>query len=79
MKLLIDMNLSPLRVPFLSSAGFAAVNWSTLGKVTAPDRVPTGIGQAVVRAIRLAQPHLERGALVTVDPSHHRVRLLPIR
>jgi predicted nuclease of predicted toxin-antitoxin system len=37
MKLLIDMNLSPLWVPFLSAEGFEAVHWSTVGDVSATD------------------------------------------
>jgi predicted nuclease of predicted toxin-antitoxin system len=36
-KLLIDMNLSPLWVPFLSDAGFASVHWSSVGAHSAPD------------------------------------------
>ncbi len=37
MKLLIDMNLSPLWVEFLASAGFESVHWSALGRASAPD------------------------------------------
>lgn len=37
MKLLIDMNLSPDWVRFLSSAGVEAVHWSAIGKASAPD------------------------------------------
>lgn len=55
-------------------------------KTTAPsvlqlrsqDVLPSIIGDAVIRAIRAAQPHLESGALVTVDPIGQRIRLLPI-
>jgi predicted nuclease of predicted toxin-antitoxin system len=36
-KLLVDMNLSPRWVKFLSAAGFEAVHWSSLGDATAPD------------------------------------------
>jgi len=32
MKFLIDMNLSPLWVSFLSGKGFKAVHWSTVGQ-----------------------------------------------
>jgi predicted nuclease of predicted toxin-antitoxin system len=32
MKFLIDMNLSPLWVPFLANQGFEAVHWSTVGQ-----------------------------------------------
>lgn len=37
MKLLIDMNLSPLWVDFLGSAGIAAVHWASVGECDAPD------------------------------------------
>ncbi|MGD0872249.1 MAG: DUF5615 family PIN-like protein [Bryobacteraceae bacterium] len=36
MKFLVDMNLSPLWVPFLSNQGFEAVHWSTVGHSKAP-------------------------------------------
>ena len=120
MTFLVDMNLSPLWVPFLTRHGFAAIHWSTVGQPSAPDReilefavdndcivfthdldfgmllaarkttapsviqlrsqdvLPSTIGEAVLRAIRTAQPHLENGALVSVDPDHQRIRLLPL-
>jgi predicted nuclease of predicted toxin-antitoxin system len=37
MKLLVDMNLSPLWIPFLEQHGFPAVHWSSLGSPVAPD------------------------------------------
>ncbi len=37
MRLLVDMNLSPLWVGFLRSEGFDAVHWSTVGAPDAPD------------------------------------------
>jgi predicted nuclease of predicted toxin-antitoxin system len=37
MKLLIDMNLSPRWISFLTEAGIQAVHWSTLGAHNAPD------------------------------------------
>ncbi len=120
MKFLVDMNLSPLWVPFLTDHGFEAVHWSNVGESRAPDSeifnfaaangwtvfthdldfgmllaahgtngpsviqvraqdvLPSAIGEAVLRAIRAAEPYLESGALVTVDPLRHRIRLLPI-
>jgi hypothetical protein len=36
------------------------------------------MGEVVVRAIAAAAAYLEAGALVTVDPVRHRIRLLPI-
>jgi predicted nuclease of predicted toxin-antitoxin system len=37
MKILIDMNLSPLWVQFLVENGIEAIHWSTVGEPTAPD------------------------------------------
>jgi predicted nuclease of predicted toxin-antitoxin system len=120
MKLLIDMNLSPLWVQFLADSGFDSIHWSEIGQSFAPDSeimdyagahglvifthdldfgtllayrktrqpsviqvraqdvLPAAIGEMVVRALHASRPHLEAGALVTVDPNRHRIRLLPI-
>ena len=37
MKILLDMNLSPVWVEFLKSKGFEPVHWSSIGKADAPD------------------------------------------
>lgn len=37
MRLLVDMNLSPLWIPFFRQQGIEAVHWSELGGVNAPD------------------------------------------
>ena len=37
MKLLIDMNLSPLWVQFLADSGFDSIHWSSIGQASAPD------------------------------------------
>ena len=37
MKILVDMNLSPLWVAFLLEHGYLAVHWSSIGAATAPD------------------------------------------
>ena len=47
-------------------------------QVRSQDVLPSAIGEVVLRAIRTAQPDLEKGALVTVEPARHRIRLLPI-
>jgi predicted nuclease of predicted toxin-antitoxin system len=36
-KIVVDMNLSPLWVPFLTEEGFDAVHWSQIGDPGAPD------------------------------------------
>lgn len=38
MKLLLDMNISPVWCEVLSAEGFEAVHWSTVGSPDAPDR-----------------------------------------
>jgi predicted nuclease of predicted toxin-antitoxin system len=120
MKLLIDMNLSPLWVEFLAASGVDSIHWSDVGRSAAPDTqimdyasanglvifthdldfgallanrkarqpsvvqiraqdvLPAALGGMVVRALRASRSHLEAGALVTVDPNRHRIRLLPI-
>ena len=37
MKLLIDMNLSPLWVRFLADSGFDSIHWADVGQPAAPD------------------------------------------
>ena len=37
LRILIDMNLSPDRVPYLRDAGIGAAHWSTIGDPRAPD------------------------------------------
>jgi len=37
MRILVDMNLSPMWVPFLVTHGIEAVHWSTIGEPSAPD------------------------------------------
>jgi predicted nuclease of predicted toxin-antitoxin system len=120
MKILIDMNLSPLWVQFLTDSGFDSVHWSSIDPPAAPDPqimdyasangmvifthdldfgallasrktnqpsviqiraqdvLPAAMGGLVLRALEASRSHLEAGALVTVDPNRHRIRLLPI-
>jgi predicted nuclease of predicted toxin-antitoxin system len=47
-------------------------------QIRAQDVLPPAIGKMVVRALHASRPHLDRGALVTVDPHRHRIRLLPV-
>jgi predicted nuclease of predicted toxin-antitoxin system len=47
-------------------------------QVRCQDVLPAAIGDIVLHAIRASKPHLESGALVTVDSLRHRIRLLPI-
>ena len=47
-------------------------------QVRTQDVLPSAIGEAVLRAIRSTERHLMTGALVTIEPSRQRVRILPI-
>jgi predicted nuclease of predicted toxin-antitoxin system len=38
-KLLVEVNLSPRRIDWLTNAGFAAVHWTSVGPGQAPDPV----------------------------------------
>ena len=38
MRILVDMNLTPRWVPHLNNAGHSAVHWSSIGRISAPDR-----------------------------------------
>jgi predicted nuclease of predicted toxin-antitoxin system len=40
---------------------------------------PRSLGEAVVTAIKLAEQELRDGALVSVDPTRARIRILPLR
>jgi predicted nuclease of predicted toxin-antitoxin system len=42
------------------------------------DPIPSTIGDAVAAAIVENAAHLERGALITLDPDRLRIRILPI-
>jgi predicted nuclease of predicted toxin-antitoxin system len=119
-KLLLDMNLSPIWVGFLRDHGFDAKHWSEIGDPRAPDPIittwardhghivitsdldfsvivalaresgpsivqlrvqdvfPAAIGADVVRVLREQAEPLERGAIVSFDAVHARVRVLPI-
>lgn len=120
MKLLLDMNLSPLWIEFFEHNGLVAVHWSTSGSPRATDReimewarantyvvfthdldfgtipavtradnpsvlqirtqdvLPAHLGQLVLAALEQFRQLLETGALVTVDESTSRARILPI-
>jgi predicted nuclease of predicted toxin-antitoxin system len=47
-------------------------------QVRSQDVLPSAIGESVLRAIRATEGYLKAGALVTVEPLRHRIRLLPI-
>jgi predicted nuclease of predicted toxin-antitoxin system len=120
MKLLIDMNLSPLWVEFFAGNGWHAVHWSHVGDPRATDQeimawartqnhvvlthdldfgailavtktnspsvlqiraqelFPEHLGKLMLDVLVQFQGMLERGALITVDESTARARILPI-
>jgi predicted nuclease of predicted toxin-antitoxin system len=47
-------------------------------QVRVEDPIPAMIGDDVVAAITDNAVHLERGALITIDPDKRRIRILPI-
>lgn len=42
------------------------------------DPVPATLGETIVAALSENAAHLERGALITLDPDRWRIRILPI-
>ncbi len=121
MKILIDMNLSPIWAEFLASHGFEAVHSSAIGHAKSSDDrlmevaresgylvftrdldlgnilaatnarapsviqvrtqnlLPEAMGEIVLLVLRTQSEQLSRGALITVEPSKFRVRVLPLR
>lgn len=120
MKLLIDMNLSPLWVDFFAQNGLSAIHWSRIGAPDAPDSailawaksegfvvfthdldfgtilavtnaacpsvlqvrtqdvLPHAIGRLVLNGIEQFRDMLEQGALITINESTARARILPL-
>jgi predicted nuclease of predicted toxin-antitoxin system len=120
MKLLVDMNLSPRWIAFLTERGIEALHWATVGSGSALDAEimayartnayvvlthdldfgailaatqgakpsviqiraeevgPDSIGPEILAVLRQLGTELEAGALITVDPKHTRVRVLPL-
>jgi predicted nuclease of predicted toxin-antitoxin system len=64
MRLLIDMNLSPLWVPFIEAAGHQAQHWRDLGALDAPDGELLGYAQRV--GLVLVSQDLDFGRLLAL-------------
>jgi predicted nuclease of predicted toxin-antitoxin system len=121
MKLLVDMNLSPVWLSVLQAAGHEALHWSTVGNPRAEDSeimtwarrngyvvfthdldfgallaVTGAEGPSVIQirtmdvtpetqskrlldALEQFKEHLADGALISIDESRERVRLLPLK
>jgi predicted nuclease of predicted toxin-antitoxin system len=120
MRVLVDMNLSPAWVQFLTASGIEAIHWSAIGSPSAPDTqildyaaangfivfthdldfgailaarnlkgpsvlqlraqdvLPSTMGRVILGAIDASRDQLEAGAIVTIDLTQNRIRLLPI-
>jgi len=71
-------------VVFTHDLHFGALLAATRGhgpsvlQVRVKDTMPGAVGADVVRVLHLRRDVLERGALVTIDKAHARVRVLPI-
>ena len=55
------------------------VNLPSVIQVRTQDLLPANIGNLVISALQQFRLELERGALLTIDSSRLRVRILPIR
>lgn len=51
----------------------------SVAQIRADDVRPSAIGRQVVDALRQMSSELDSGALLTIDPSRTRVRILPLR
>ena len=80
MRILIDMNLSPEWQPILQKQGFEAIHWSSVGAGNGPGHRNYAVGtrQPLRCTLRAHAEALESGALITIDESKSRVRILPI-
>ncbi len=47
-------------------------------QIRSQDVWPHSMGALVLRSLNAVRSHLEIGALVTIEPSRHRIRLLPV-
>jgi predicted nuclease of predicted toxin-antitoxin system len=47
-------------------------------QIRSQEVLPANVGGLVLRAIQAAEAYLKQGALVTVDLTRHRIRVLPI-
>jgi predicted nuclease of predicted toxin-antitoxin system len=69
LKILIDMNMSPLWVQFLKENGIPAAHWSELGSVDSPD--PTIRDRAEADGYSILTRDLDFGALLAIH--HHQL------
>ena len=72
-------------VVFTHDLDFSALLAATQGKgpsviqVRTQDVLPEAIGDLVLDSLRRFRSELEKGAIITIDPSRARVRILPLK
>ena len=76
MKLIVDMNLSPRWVNILAAT---QGDKPSVVQIRSEEVSPDVIGKHVIAALRQMATELEQGALLTIDPSRTRLRVLPLR
>jgi predicted nuclease of predicted toxin-antitoxin system len=121
MKLLFDMNLSPILVDLMNNYGWESIHWSSVGDPKATDRTimewglkngccvitndldfgdilavtdargpsvvqfrtqdlsPAHINPILLTVLKQYKRYLESGALISVEETRCRVRILPLR
>jgi predicted nuclease of predicted toxin-antitoxin system len=67
MKLLLDMNISPLWVKFLEDAGFVCLHWSSVGEPAALDSEI--MKYAIAHDLVIFTHDLDFGALLAINKS----------
>jgi len=74
------MDMSCLRMTWTSAPCWhlTSVNGPSVVQVRAHDVLPEHLEEVVVATIREYEPQLQQGAIVTVDESRGKVRMLPI-
>jgi predicted nuclease of predicted toxin-antitoxin system len=72
-------------VVFTHDLDFSALLAATQGEgpsviqVRTQNILPEAIGDLVINSLKRFQSELEKGAIITIDPSRARVRILPLR
>jgi predicted nuclease of predicted toxin-antitoxin system len=121
MKILVDMNLSPIWENYISGEGIECLHWSKIGKGNEPDSflfeyakkndylilthdldfgailahsgengpsviqirsnniTPEYFGKKLISVIKQAETYLEDGALIVLDETRSRIRVLPLK
>jgi|SoiMethySBSTD1v2_1073268.scaffolds.fasta_scaffold412657_3 predicted nuclease of predicted toxin-antitoxin system len=79
MRLLVDANLSPVVRTELHAAGYDASHVYDHDLGTASDDEIASFAGQTQADLPTIEPELEAGAIVSISPTHLRVRRLPLR